>query len=337
MSEDRITEIARRLLELQPDPIPRYRILKDLLKRPVNDQDLLHSQQSIRKSRWFKDLSDEQRQDGGWTRFHSADYSAKRRIQTTEAAVGRIVELGVDPNDRIVVQAVSYLERLLTNGLPWPETKETNDRWPVGQQMFVAGTLAKLRPDHELLREPCRKWGRIAAEAFASGHYDSDAEWKAHCQLTGATSMRGSYLVLRNRYALELLTCQQTALPRQIERALLDWLWSHPEGLGYADVPLSMSMRCLASTKGQRWLDSHKLLSGFPAWSSRAAEIMRDLWSLQNGDGLWDFGPSMTLARLSENHRKRANRVIDHSVHVLLLLDVYFSQVQGISAEQEAG
>lgn len=280
------------------------------------------------ESRWVKSLAEEQGQDGGWARFHSMDRSAKRKTPTTEAAVERIVQLGVDPQSEIVQRTISYLEGLLSGKNPWPERKERNDRWPTGQEMFVAAMLAELQPDHQLLGEICRKWVKIAEAAFASGRYDPEAEWQAHCRLTGATSMRGSYLVLRNRYALILLSCPQARLSGRAEKALLDWLWAHPKGIGYADVPLTASMGRLKRTSGQQWLSSQMLLSRFPSWASKVSESIQELWASRNEEGLWDFGEGMDLAKLSEKHRRRVNRAIDHSVHVLLLLNAYYSRKQ---------
>lgn len=245
---------------------------------------------------------------------------------TTEAAVGCIAQLGVDSQTDIVQRTVSYLEKLLSNELPWPEHKERNDRWPTGQEMFIAAMLAELRPDHQLLREICRKWAKIAEATFASGIYDPEAEWQAHCRLTGAVSMRGSYLVLRNRYALVLLSCRQARLTEHTEKALLDWLWTHPKGVGYADVPLATSLDRLKRTSGQRWLSSQMLLSRFPSWHARVSDTIQELWALRNENDFWDFGKTVDFAKLSEGHRRRVNRTIDHSVHVLLLIDVYHSR-----------
>lgn len=290
----------------------------------------------MQESRWIKELAEEQAQDGGWTRFHSMDYSAKRKIPTTEAAVGRLVQLGVDRRSEMVTRATSYLEGLLSDELPWPEPKEKNDRWPVGQELFTAAMLAELQPDHRLLIPICRKWAKIAEDTFSSGSYDPEAEWRAHCRLTGATSMQDSYLVVRNRYALILLSCRQSKLTRRAENALLDWLWAHPKGVGYADVPLTASLRHLKHTSGQRWLSSQMLLSRFRCWPSKVSETIQELWALRNEDGLWDFGPALKLARLSESHRKTVNRTIDHSVHVLLLLDAYYSRALGDSPDPMA-
>jgi hypothetical protein len=296
------------------------------VKRPESDPELLESKESMLKSRWVKILTEEQGQDGGWARFHSMDHSVKRKGPTTEAAVGRIVQLGVDAENEIVQRTISYLEGLLSGRFPWPEHKERNDRWPTGQEMFVAAMLAELQPDHELLAGICHKWCKIAEATFASGMYDPEAECRAHCRLTGATSMRGSYLVVRNWYALILLSCRHARLAERTEKALLDWLWAHPKGIGYADVPLTASLGDLKRTSGQRWLSSQMLLSRFPSWPSKVSETIQELWALRNEDGLWDFGKTMDLAKLSEGHRKKVNRTIDHSIHVLLLLDAYHSR-----------
>ncbi len=318
---ERIQDTAESLLKLDPDPIPRVRILADLLERSDTDRSLIEAKRDVLQSRWLQVLAEEQRKNGSWGRFHSADSSATYRIPTTEVAVDRIVRWGLPRGHTIVVRTVSYLVDLLSSPERWPDAREKNDRWDVGQELFVAATLAELEPGHQLLDAMCAKWARIAAVAFSSGRYDPDAECDAHRRLTGAMSMRGTYLVIRNRYALQLLSCREGLLNDEIERALLGWLWTHPEGVGYLTVPVSRSFSQLRGTNGQRWLDSHRLLSRFESWSKRAAHLAEEVWALSDSYGFWDFGSQFDCIKLSENHRKPIHRTIDHTIYMLLLID----------------
>jgi hypothetical protein len=71
----------------------------------------------------------------------------------------------------------------------------------------------------------------------------------------------------------------------------------------------------------------------FRSWPSKIREIIRGLWDMQDADGTWDFGPTVGL-RLSENWRRRISRVMDHSVHVLLLLRAYYESKPADSADK---
>jgi hypothetical protein len=332
-SSMRIVDAAEGLLQRQPGPVPRYRILRDIVRRPAGHPELAEAREAMLRSRWVTELTEEQGRHGGWARFHSAEAKARRKIPTTEFAVGRALQLGLEPADKVLVRAATYLERLLAGTLPWPEHKEPNDRWPTGQEMFIAATLAEIRPQHRLLRPIYRKWMAIAEQAFASGRYDPKDEWRAHCKLTGATTMRGSYLVLSNRHAMRLLASCERRLSDRTEKALVEWLWKTRRKLGYLDAPLARPADRLGRTVLHRWFGSQMIMLRFRSWPSKIREIIRGLWDMQDADGTWDFGPTVGL-RLSENWRRRISRVMDHSVHVLLLLRAYYDSKPADSADK---
>jgi hypothetical protein len=192
--------------------------------------------------------------------------------------------------------------------------------------MFIASTLAMIAPGHRSLGEVQRKWHQIAEGAFASGSYDPEEEWRAHCRFTGAATMRNSYLVLNNRYAMLILGCSDL-LRTQTERALLDWVWNHPKGLGYLGVPLSTPVTGLRPKRLWRWFESHWILSRFASWHRWAGPVCQALWADQGPDDLWNFGAQADsrALRLSENWRRPKDRTIDHSVWVLLLLQRHYS------------
>ena len=253
------------------------------------------------------------------------DTKARRRIATTEFAVGRAIGLGLTRDDDLLSKAVDYLEGLLTGEIRWPEGKEANDRWPVGQEMFVSATLAQIEPSNKLLGPVYDKWTRIAENTFESGRYDAEKERQAHCELTGATTMRNSYLVLNNRYSLILLGNVQDCLDDDVEHALVDWIWNHPRGMGYLDAPLHAPFSEIGHNTVERWFASQEILSRFRSWRAKACKTMQEIRTSQNADGLWDFGPKARSRnlRLSETWRKQKDRVIDHSVRVLALLRTY--------------
>lgn len=312
---------GRRLLDLAPDPVPRFLILRDILRRSAREAEVRHAREEMLRTRAVAEVAAGQQSHGGWPRFHTQDYGSGLKIGTTEQAVQRAVEVGLEPSDGILARARGYLENLLAHRLPFPDRPERNDRWATGEEMFVASTLAWIDAHHPALEPVYDKWRRIAELAFAGGGYDAEAEWRAHCQLTGATTMRGSYLALRNRYAVYLLSRVQDRLVDRTETALVEWLWTHPQGLGYLDVPLSCPFRTVPAGVLPRWFFSHRVLSGFRSWRRKAERIRDELWAARNKDGLWDFGPRARTGglRLSENWRRASDRIVDHSLAVLLL------------------
>lgn len=194
---------AHHILQDNPDSTVRFRLLRDVLKVPSNDDQLVNARREMLQNPWVLELQNEQRKDGGWGRFHSA-VKSKGRIPTTEAAVERGLALGLEASDTIFHRTINYLSRLLEASIEFPDPPERNDRWATGTQLFAASTLARISPILPVLDESWKLWATIAERTFASGKYDPGAEMQAHERLTGA-SVKSSYLVLNNRYQLALL------------------------------------------------------------------------------------------------------------------------------------
>ena len=108
-----IEQSAQRILDTQPDATIRLRLLRDVLRRPAQDEALLNAQQDVRKSRWVQELVREQQNDSSWGRLHSRDSRAKTRIVTTEVGVERALALGLDATSPSLRNAARYLADLL--------------------------------------------------------------------------------------------------------------------------------------------------------------------------------------------------------------------------------
>jgi hypothetical protein len=165
--------------------------------------------------------------------------------------------------------------------------------------------------------------GSVAQRPFALGRYDVGAEILAHRELTGAT-VQNSYLVLSGRYQLALLSARPDALPHDLERALLDWVWHRESGIAYLGVRLSSPDDYLNTWNMDHWFASLELLSHFPSWREQAGDAIQWLWDRRTPAGLWDFGPK-TPVRLSGTWRKKMARQFDWTTRVLVLLQDYYT------------
>lgn len=331
MGVDGIHETAERILARDPDPVVRFRLLRDVLRRPIEDHELMQARQNLAHSRWVQELEREQRDDGSWGRLHSKDYSANQKIPTTEAGVERALALGLDAAHHVMRKTARHLAAILDGKIQPRDRPEKNDRWPTGVQLFAASILAQIAPDHPTLDDVWDLWANIARCTFASGSYDPEAEIRAHRVLTGAT-VKNSYLVIDNKYALTLLSSRPADLPRDVETALLSWVWHKEDGIRYLAEPVQHPPRHHKVGRLDRWFLSLELLSRFPAWRTLAGDVIQWLWDERTPDGLWDFGPrpaySVALP-LSESWRKRAVRQFDWTTRVLVLLMKYYSSQHG--------
>jgi hypothetical protein len=320
---DTIEATASHMLERSPGPVVRYRLLRDVLRRPPDDPELAEARARLDGSRWVQALAAEQWPDGSWGRFHSQDTQRRQRVPTTEAGVERAVSLGLDRSHPILDSATSYIVEVMTGVRPFPDLAERNDRWSTGVRLFLASTLSLIEPDHPLLAQERGLWSEIARRTFQTGAYRQEDEVQAHAVLTGAT-VRDSYLTLNGRYQLNLLGSQPGTLPEDVERALLRWLWARPRAIGYLNVPLSGPPPAHKAGALDRWFTSQELLArGFPAWVDAARSVVDWLWAQRDEQGMWDLGPrpaSSTYLPLSDSWRKRGRRALDWTTRVLVLL-----------------
>jgi len=328
MVVDQLEHAAQAILALDPEPVVRCRLLRDILRRPAGDPDLEQARTTLDASPGVQELAAEQRADGSWGPFHSQDTRLKQRILTTEQGVDRALALGLDAGHPILQSAASYIAAVMAGRLPFPDRPEKNDRWPTGQRLFLAGTLSLVEPHHSLLDAERALWLDIASRAFRSGVYSAEDEAQAHAELTGAT-VGDSYLVLGNRYQLVLLGSVPGTLPRPLEVALLAWLWHRPHGIGYLTVPLSGPPPHGQPGVFDRWLATHELLARlFPAWAGLAGEAVAWLWARRDEQGFWDLGPrpaSLSNLPLSSSWRSPHNRRFDWTTRVLALLRRYYA------------
>jgi hypothetical protein len=320
-----IRETAEHLLAHDPAPVVRHRLLRDVLQRPETDRERIEARRGLDQSRWVQELANEQWEDGSWGRLHSKESAAGQKIGTTEVGVERGLALGLDAGHPILVNAAAHLSDILQARVSCRDRPEKNDRWPTGVQLFAAATLARINPEDEVLDQAWSLWLTIVERCFAGGDYDPEAESQAHRELTGA-SVKGSYLIINNKYALALLSARPGSIPLNVEFGLLNWLWHKQDGIGYLGQTLTSAPDLRKPGALDRWFSSLELLSRFAGWRSVAREAIAWLWRQQRSDGTWDFGKrpaASTMLPMSENWRKKRARAMDWTTRVLLLLARY--------------
>ena len=323
---DVIEETATKILEQMPEAVVRYRLLRDVLRKAPDCPELQQAKDDLKHSRCIQELEAEQWEDGGWGAFHSRSTLLKQKIPSTEVGVERALSLGLDASHPILQRASVYILNIMQGKFPFPDYHEKNDRWQTGMRLFLASTLSLVHPDHPVLDQDRRLWREIARRAFQAGKYSEEDEIQAHADLTDAT-VKDSYLVLNNRYQLNVLGSIPGTLSEELETALLQWLWAKPDGIGYLEISLSQP----PPTKPgpfDRWLASLEMLARlFPLWVSLAQPSIGWLWKQADEQGCWDFGPrsgSMFFLPLSDSWRDRQNRLFDWTTRILILLRKHY-------------
>jgi hypothetical protein len=317
---------ARLLLEMNPSPVPRHRLLRDVLHTDPREPEFQAIVNRLDQSLHVRILLDEQRADGGWGAFHSRSTNSKQRIASTEAGVERAINLGMDKCHPSLAHVKSYILSIMEGEIPFPDYHERNDRWATGMRLFLASTLSLIDPMNKELDKDRELWREIAISTFRSGTYSERDEINIHQSLTSA-SVENSYLKINNRYSLNILGSKAFLLPEEVETAFLNWLWNYEGGIGYLEVSLSKIPPLIKPGILDRWFVSLEMISRLFRLSAKQIEDSIDwIWNQQNQDGLWDFGArstSSTFMPLSVDWRVKKNRMIDWSTRVLILISQY--------------
>lgn len=315
-----IAQAAEQILAVSPDAVVTYRLLRDVLERPVDDAEL----QTARSALWghphVRRLQREQREDGSWGNLHCGSPTDQHTISHTEGGVDLALGLGLDTSHPILQNAQAHLADLLDGRRSFRDF-EKNDRFPAGWRMFAAAKLASIERYHPATDRVFANFREILLRTFSSGAYDAEAAERAHEELHGIHSGVG-YLGLASQYPVELLGSRTEQIPAAVEALYVRWLWSR-DHLGYllgrpAQPPIGQTPLWV-----DLWFRTHELLSAYPTWRALSGEVIDWLWNQRNPVGLWDFGSLNGVwaqLRLPQDRRRRSVREQYWSLRVLALL-----------------
>ncbi len=316
---DLISDFVERLLRLDLEPVPRYRLLRDVCSLPSCDHDLQKARDSLWSSRPVLDLLGQQQADGSWGRFYSRNKLVKNAGRTTETAIIRALALGLERDHPAMQHTVNYLASLLRCERPWPDQIDDFGDMKVAHHLIAAARLRSLDPDNAAALQVARQWTAIIMGSFDRGEFAEDRIEEVSEAVLGEALPTNCYLCF-SVYSLLLLRDQ---LPWAIERSWVAHLMQRSRGIAYLNnhalhyLPLAFP-----SQEGMRYLSVLDHLG----WYTTAAELLEAgadwLWD-QQVDGWWDFGP---IARdglelpLSNSWRTNSSRLIDCTVRALVIL-----------------
>ncbi len=66
---EEVYKSAEKILLNDPDPVVRLRILRDVLQKPEDSQEVIEARRNVIHSRWVRVLTEEQWEDGSWGRL----------------------------------------------------------------------------------------------------------------------------------------------------------------------------------------------------------------------------------------------------------------------------
>jgi len=147
--QKQIHNLAQKILELNPDPIPKYLILRDILEKEPRQLTGLKNQ--VLQTKWVKDVLVEQRKNGTWGRFHTENTKVKQKYPTTERALHRCAVIGLTKEDPPIKTTIDYMEKVLLGKYHWEDWREKGEAWDAGVAVITASTLTEWCPNHPLV------------------------------------------------------------------------------------------------------------------------------------------------------------------------------------------
>lgn len=332
---DIILKTSERLLQMDPDPVPKYLLLRDGLDLEASDEDLQKAKRALFRSRWVQQLRESQWNDGTWGRFHSQDTKAKQRVATTENGIYLALESGLDNHDELLSKTVAFITDHIDGKTMWRDKPEKHDNphaWFVIIPYISAANLALIDNEHEKLEYFRDTWIEIVSHAFQGKAYDRKVEIEVsnrvlNCEMKSPPRFH-------TKYPLILLSSTKKPIDPELERLILTYVLSNPTGIYYMYTGKLADMPQVTEKSFYSWLKSQMILSHFPNWFRFSEAFVADILYQRYDDGLWIFSDRIarrpnTALPLSENWRRKENRGIDCTVMVLQLLRRYCQQALG--------
>lgn len=318
---DYIVNLAGRLIDLEPDDIPRYKIMKQLLEYETDDDSLIAAAEKALSSEQVQVLARQQSKVGSWgKRFFTRNKIVKNPAHTTETALIRLNALAVDPSFQVMKNAVNYMEKLLDGGLRWPDKIDPALGNDEAMRLVIAARMSEIVPDHPYVVEYADILIKIMEAAFAPGYFDEGQMREASEDLMGM-QLDSDCQICFSLYPLILL---RGRVNYELEQRWMDHLFTKRRGVYLVNNRSLVHLPLVfPSEESMRYINAIDLLSWYPAAMSHLDNARDWLWDQITGNGLWDYssyGRDGLELPLSRSWRDPVNRQIDSTVRTLVIL-----------------
>ena len=303
-------DIACKLIDMNPAPIPRYILLKEFL----GGEDTAEAYQAAAGHPHVEKLVKMQTPDGCWPSFHGE----------TEAKVRTLISYSLDESHPSLGSAAEFMRKVLRGEDAWHQRaeKQDNPRWwfEMFMPLVTAAMLSLIAPNDPLVKAQQEIWLPFAQQAFKKGFYDHDAEAAAHREFFGFKTKVTARIYC---YYSALLLTAADIIPGELDALMFEHYMSKADGMYYIyNKPASVPVPMDNVHDAYHWLRLLMILSRFKAWEERKDKYIDWLMSQKNARGLWDFikRPYGSVFPFSDSWRMENDRIIDSSIFVMRLL-----------------
>lgn len=212
----------------------------------------------MRASRHYLPLASEQREDGGYGRFHSMDSQDKtpRQFRTTEQAVQRMRDLMLPPDDPVILRAEWALLSYTDGTLAYSDRIEHHPDFDIALSSMAAANASALGSVDERVerrKAVCAQYVSSAAEVIASGK-DYITAWRA------SLMERHDLALLPETIHVLWLLWKNPYLEEETEYRFLRYLWG--KSVYYTPGIPALETHLADSAQFARWLFVLEQFSG---------------------------------------------------------------------------
>ncbi len=323
---------AKELLKRDLDPIPKYRLMRDVLRISKNSTELVEVKKQVLETRLVRDIVDQQRDDGSWGDFHSMAQITNAPIRT-EQAIRRLLQLGLDKDDMPIRKVFYYLEKFLRRELDFRDHGMKSRDWNLLTKLFTTCWILSIDRSNSLATGIAENWARVISHAFSgetfNQEYYNDAYYEIH-----KSPQKPNMWGFLNYHMIAVLP---GFLSADVESRFLDYILNSDQGILYIHYngldnkgqnkkgvrPFNKFPDDFSSALARKYIDVYELISLYPSAKDMCKHFTNWIHDNISEDGLWDLGPSVkdnTYLPLSNSWRKRDNRKIDCTVRIQSIL-----------------
>ena len=309
-------KIVDKLLDMNPDPIPRFVLLKDFKGLNASDSGYQTLYEMVCNHPFIKKREERQNQHGFWHPFHGF----------TEGVIRHLLSYGLDRANPVLDKVSQCLVALLQGKVSTGQhEKQDNPLWypKMFEPLIFASMLTLTDPENNLIEEQRQQWAHFANISFSSGVYDKHADDKAQHEHFGFTTKRTIPPFSYYNLLLQAPNNSNCYLSDNTDQALVDYCMNEADGVYYVynNKPcelVSIDAQNRDSRDFVHWIRALSLIAQFKGWAKYEQKYVDWIMTQRNNDGLWEFPRKFDFV-LSNSWRGK-NKIIDSTIFVLRFL-----------------
>lgn len=309
-------EIVDKLLDLKPDPIPKFILLKEFKKIDSKSCEYQNLYDEVCNHKLIQKILSDQNERGFWAPFHGA----------SEGNIRMLLACGLDKNHPSLQKVLDYLHKVLQGTETWNQfEKQDNPLWwsNIFVPLVCATMISLIDPLDEILQYHREQWGRLATKAFACGTYE-EATYKK--EFTSCFQLKTTRIIEPFNYYVALLLAPNQKgqyLDEQTAHRLVHYFLTEACGVCYVYnnkpgecIPISSINR--DSRDFWNWIRSLSIIFQYSKGTGIEQKYLDWIMNQRNENGLWEFPKKFGFSM--SNMWKGNSKVIDSSIYVLRLL-----------------